>query len=256
VALGVLLAIAIAWLVGRRPPAGVTLSPHMAEAVPRELDLIDLESFGTDCSPGDYEHHLERMRSGNPDARDVACLAAQGSSGIVGDVLDGAPLDSPDAMTARRLRRNAASALAGLRGEAVGAVCERLGDEREEAGAFAAMALGILDDPAANTCVRDALAGGGTAARPAAVALRQRVARGLFPVDEAWALTASLLASADPGSRRAGLLLAPVFSSQLAEPAVRPLLDDPDPDVAEAAREAHASIERVLQTDRLRGGSG
>jgi hypothetical protein len=37
---------------------------------------------------------------------------------------------------------------------------------------------------------------------------------------------------------------------------VRPLLDDADPDVAEAARQAHASIEQVLQTDRLRGGGG
>jgi WD40 repeat protein/serine/threonine protein kinase len=256
VGLGVLLAIAIAWLALRRPSPGVRLSPYMAEAVPRELDLIDLESFGEDCAPGDYERHLERMRSGNPDARDVACLAAQGSAGVVADVLDGAPLDSPDAMTARRLRRNAASALAGLRGEAVAAVCGRLGDEREEARAVAAMALGILDDPSASACVGDALAGGGAAARPAAAALRQRVARGLFPVDEAWTLTASLLTSDDPESRRAGLLLAPVFSSPLAEPAVRRLLDDPDPDVAEAAREAHASVERILQTDRLRGDTG
>jgi hypothetical protein len=37
---------------------------------------------------------------------------------------------------------------------------------------------------------------------------------------------------------------------------VRPLLDDPDPDVAEAARAAHASVERILQTDRFRGDDG
>jgi HEAT repeat protein len=228
----------------------------MAEAIPRELDLIDLESFGSECSPGDYQRHLERVRSGNPEAANVACLAADGSPGVVGDVLDGAPLDSPDAMTARRLRRNAASALAGLRGEAVGAVCERLGDAREEARTVAAMALGVLDDPAANACVRDAAAGGGPAARPAAAALRQRVTRGLFPVGEAWTLTASLLASGDPESRRAGLLLAPVFSGGLAEPAIRPLLDDPDPDVAEAASEAHASVERIRETDRMRGDTG
>jgi WD40 repeat protein len=256
VGLVLLLAIAVAWLAWRRPSPGVRLSPYMAEAVPRELDIIDLEPFGADCAPADYERHLERMRSGNPDARDVACLAAQGGPGVVGDVLDGAPLDSPDAMTARRLRRNAASALAGLRGEAVGAVCERLGDERDEARAVAAMALGLLDDPAANGCVRDALAGGGPAARPAAAALRQRVTRGLFPVAEAWALTASLLTSADAESRRAGLLLAPVFSGGLAGPAVRPLLDDPDSEVAEAAREALASVERVQQTDRVRGDAG
>jgi hypothetical protein len=256
VGLGLLAAAAVAWRAWQRPSARVRLSPYMAEAVPRELDLIDLGPFGTDCSPGEYERHLERVRSGNPDARDVACLADEGTPAVVADVLEGAPLDSPDATTARRLRRNAASALAGLRGEAVGAVCARLGDEREEASAVAAMALGILDDPAASTCVRDTLAAGGAAARPAAAALRQRVTRGLFPVDEAWAITASLLVSPDPVSRRAGLLLAPVFSGRLAEPAVRPLLDDPDPDVAVAARESHASVERVLQADRLREDAG
>jgi hypothetical protein len=87
----------------------------------------------------------------------------------------------------------------------------------------------------------------------AARALRQRVARGLDTVDETWAVTRSALASADPGSRRAGLVLAPVFSGAFAAPAVRRLLDDADPDVAAAAREALASIERVLQTDRMRG---
>jgi hypothetical protein len=78
------------------------------------------------------------------------------------------------------------------------------------------------------------------------------VARGLFHVDDAWALTAALLQSADPESRRAGLHLADVFSSWLSEPAVRPLLEDPDADVAEAARQAHAAIERTLAADRLR----
>jgi WD40 repeat protein len=251
--LGVVGAIAIAWLAGRSPTAAVRLSPYMAQAVPTELNLVDLEPYLDGCSPGDYERHLERMRSGNPEARDVACLAAHGTAGVVADVLDGAPLDAPDTMTALRLRRNAASVLAGLRGEAVGAVCERLGDDREEARNVAAMALGLLDDPAALTCMRDTLAGGGPAALPAAAALRQRVARGLFPVADAWALTAALLSSSDPESRRAGLLLAPVFSGALAEPAVRPLLDDPDPDVAEAARRAHITIESALKTDRLRG---
>jgi len=250
--LGVLGTIAIAWLLGRSP-AAARLSPYMAEAVPRELDLIDLQPFGDSCAPGDYELHLDNVRTGNPEARDVACVAAHGTPGVVADVLDGAPLDAPDPMTARRLRRNAASALAGLRGDAVVAVCERLGDERDEARDVAAMALGLLDDPAASTCIRDALAGAGPAAPPAARALRQRVARGLFPVDDAWALTTALLRSADPESRRAGLLLAPVFSGAVAEPAVRPLLDDPDPEVAAAARQAHDSIERVLQTDRMRG---
>jgi ribosomal protein S27E len=256
VALFLLVAVALAWLAWRHPPARVRLSPHMAEAVPKELDLIDLRPFRGDCSPGDYERHLERLRSGNPDARDVACLAARGGPGVVADVLDGAPLASPDAMTARRLRRNAASALAGLRGGAIETLCERLGDEREEARAVAAMALGVVDDPAATACVRARLGGGGTPARAAAAALRQRVTRGLFPVSAAWTVTTSLLAAADPYARIAGLLLAPLFTSALAEPAVRPLLEDADPDVAEAAREAHATIERVRETDRLSGDGG
>jgi WD40 repeat protein len=249
---GVLGAAVITWLLGRSP-ATVRLSPYMAEVVPREFDLIDLAPFGGSCSPEDYERHLDNVRAGNPDPRDVACVAARGNAAVVADVLDGAPLDAPDPLTARRLRRNAASALAGLRGEAVAALCERLGDERGQAREVAAMALGLLDDPGAGTCVRDALAGGGPAAPPAARAMRQRVARGLFPVDEAWALARAALASADPESRRAGLVLASVFAGAVAEPAVRPLLKDADPDVAEAAREAHASIERVLQTDRMRG---
>jgi WD40 repeat protein len=250
------LAIAISWLATRRSPPEVRLSPSMAEGVPQELSLIDLAPYRGACSPGDDEAHLERIRAGNPDARDVACVASRGTPGVVADVLDGAPLDSPDPMTTRRLRRNAASALSGLRGEAVAAVCARLGDEREGARAVTAMALGVLDDPAAASCLRDAVAAGGATARPAATALRQRVARGLFPVGEAWTLTLSLLASADPESRQAGLLLAPLFSGRLAEPAVRPLLNDADPEVAAAAREAHGAIERVIQSDRLRGDTG
>jgi hypothetical protein len=254
--MGLLLAVAIAWIAVHRPLPDVRLSPSMAEGVPRELSLIDLAPYLPSCSPGEYELHLERMRGGNPDARDVACVASGGAPGVVADVLDGAPLDSPEPMTTRRLRRNAASALAGLRGEAVAAVCAGLGDAREGARAVAAMALGVLDDPAASSCVRDAVAAGGLSARPAAAALRQRVARGLVPVGEAWALTASLLGSPDPESRRAGLHLAPLFSGRLVEPAVRPLLADTDPEVSEAAREAHDAIERVLKVDRLRGEGG
>jgi len=252
VGLAVVGALALAWLVERKP-AAVRLSPYMAEEIPRELDLIHLEPFAGNCPPDDYERHLDTLRSGNPDAHDVACVAARGTAGVVADVLDGAPLDAPEPLAALRLRRNAASVLAGLRGDAVAAVCDRLRDEREEARLVAAMALGVLDDPGASPCVRDALAGGGLAAAPAARALRQRVARGLFPVAEAWALTTAALASADPLSRKAGLLLADEFSAGVAEPAVRPLLGDADPEVAAAAREAHESIQRVLQTDRMRG---
>jgi hypothetical protein len=230
----------------------------MAGAVPREIDLIDVEALQAGCSPGDHERHLEQLRGGNPDARDVACLAAGNPPGVVADVLDGAPLGSADAMEARRQRRNAASALVGLEGDdAVGALCARLGDARAEARDVAGLALGVLADPAASACVGDTLRGGAPVAHAAAAAaLRQRLARGLIPVDEAWVLTGTLLGSADPESRVAGLSVAPLFAGDIAEPAVRPLESDPDSDVAAAAREALAAIARVRRADQVGGDTG
>jgi hypothetical protein len=75
-------------------------------------------------------------------------------------------------------------------------------------------------------------------------------------VDEAWTLTGTLLGSAEPESRIAGLSVAPLFASDTAEPAVRPLQDDADPDVAAAAREALAAIARVRRTDQVGGDTG
>jgi hypothetical protein len=251
--LGILATVAIAWLAWRQPAGGVRLSPYMAQAVPREVDLIDIDAYRGDCSPGDHERHLDELRRGNPSARDVACLAARGAAGLVADVLDGALLGSDDALEARRRRRNAASALAGLEGDdAISTLCARLGDARAEVGEVAALVLGVLPDPAASTCVRDTLREGGPLAhRAAAAALRQRAARGLFPVDEAWGLTSTLLGSADPESRVAGLSLASLFDADTAESAVRPLQDDTDPEVAAAAAEALDAIARVRRTDQL-----
>jgi WD40 repeat protein len=249
-ALGILATVVGAWLTLRRPATGLRVSPHMARAVPRELDLIDLAPFRGSCSPGDYERHLERVRSGNPDARDVACLAAHGTAGVVADVLDGAPLASDEPLTAQRLRRNAASALAGLPHDAVQAVCARLGDGRADARRVAAMALAVLDDDDATACVRQALSvGSPTVQAAAAAALRQQVTRGRFPVEEAWALTRGLLVSPDPAVRIGGLLVTPVFRGDAVEPAVRPLLEDADPDVAASAREAVEAIRNLRKID-------
>ncbi|HYN04668.1 MAG TPA: hypothetical protein VE359_19615, partial [Vicinamibacteria bacterium] len=257
IALALLAAIVVTWLAWRRPAAGLRVSPHMAQAVPKEFDLIDLEPYRQACTPGDYERHLERMRSGNPDARDVACLAARGTSGVVVDVLDGAPLNSPEPLTALRLHRNAASALAGLQGDAVQSLCSRLGDDREEARRVTAMALAVMTDDAATVCVRQALAGGSPAVQAsAAVALRQRAARGLLPAGEAWMLTKALLASPDPAVRISGLLVTPVFTGDAVEPAVLPFLQDADPDVAATAREAVDAIHNVHKIDEAHGETG
>ena len=253
---GILAAVAVGWLAWRRPAASVRLSPYMAEAVPKETDLIDLERFTGNCSPGDYERHLEQVRGGNPDARDVACLAARGGAGVVSDVLDGAPLTSPDPMAARRMRRNAASVLAGLRGDAIAALCGRLGDDRETAREVAALALGVVPDPAANACLREIVSGSTPVAEAAAAAaLRQRTARGLFPAGDAWTIARVLLASPGPEARIAGLSLAAIFAADVAAPAARPLLDDADPDVAAAARVTLEAIEGTRRTDEMRGGS-
>jgi hypothetical protein len=254
---GLLAAVAIAWLGGRRPARGIRLSPYMARAVPREVDLVDLEPYRPGCSPGDYERHLAQLRGGNPDARDVACLAARGTARVVADVLDAAPLVSDDPMEARRRRRNAASVLAGLEDEAVDALCARLADDRAEVREVVALALGVRPGPAASNCVEQTLRDGVPRAHAAAAAvLRQRAARGLVPAGEAWALTGSLLASPDPDARLAGLTVAPLFAAELAEPVVRPLQDDPDPEVAATARDALAAIARVRRTDQLGGGDG
>jgi WD40 repeat protein len=253
-ALGLLATIVVAWLAARRPGSGLRVSPHAIQIVPNEIDLIDLAPFRGSCSPGDYERHLEQLRFGKPDARDVACLAAQGTPGVVADVLDGAPLDAPEPLTALRLRRNAASVLAGLPSEAVPALCARLDDEREDARHVTAMALGVMEDDEASACVRHALSAGSPAEQAAAAeALRQRVTRGRFPVEEAWTLTRALLVHPDPAARMGGLLVAPVFSGDPVEPAVLPLLQDEDPDVAASAREALDALQRLRKIDSTHG---
>jgi hypothetical protein len=72
-------------------------------------------------------------------------------------------------------------------------------------------------------------------------------------VEEAWALTRGLLVSPDPAARIGGLLVTPIFTGDAVEPAARPLLEDADPDVAAAAREAVESIRSVRQIDVAHG---
>ena len=145
IALGAALAAALggSLLLWRKPPPRLRLSPYLSRAVPREIDLIDLDRLTPFCKASDYGAHLERLVSGNPESGDVACVAASGQPAVVADVLDHAPLDDAEPMTARRLRRNAASALAPLRGDAATAVCARLSDAREPVRSVAATALGV-----------------------------------------------------------------------------------------------------------------
>ena len=153
----------------RRPPAAPPTSAcllTMAEGVPKRARPHRPRALRRIAAPLETTSSTwSGCAAGTPMPVTSLAVASGGAPGVVADVLDGAPLDSPEPMTARRLRRNAASALAGLRGEAVAAVCAGLGDAREGARAVAAMALGVLDDPAASSCVRDA-AGGRRPVRP------------------------------------------------------------------------------------------
>jgi WD40 repeat protein len=258
VRLAVGLVLAGAFVVGVRswwrPEAKVALSPYMEEAVPAEVDLIDLAAFQRDCSAGNYTTHLDRVLSGNPEAGDVACLAALSTPRTVSEVLDRAPLQDPDPTSALRLRRNAASVLAGLQPGAVDALCARLADPSRRVRGIVGTALAGRDDDPATDCVRDTLSAGPPLARGAAVfPFRHHLARGLIGVDEGWGLVQGLVQHPDPEVRIAGLEALPMYTARVSEPLARPLLEDPDPAVAEAAGDALGRIDNIHRTDLLRG---
>lgn len=237
-----------------RPEARVALSPYLEEAVPAEVDLIDLGAFQGDCRTDAYSVHLDRVLSGNPEARDVACLAVLASAQTVSEVLDRAPLDDTDPVVALRLRRNAASALSGVPPPALEALCVRLADPSRRVREIVGTALAARGDDGAAACVRSALTGGSPLARGAAILpFRHHLARGVIGVDEGWTLVRGLLQDPDPEGRIAGLEALPMYTARVSEPLASPLLEDPDPAVAEAAGRALGIISNVHRTDLLRG---
>jgi hypothetical protein len=250
--IGFLLATGVTLLLSHRPPPRPALSPQMARSVPAEIDLIDVAAFADDCRPDEYQQHLEALLAGTPSATDVACVAERGSPGMVATVLDGAPLNGIDGLETHRFRRNAASALTTLDGEALDALCERLSDPDQDVRTVAAMALGVAPDPAASDCLRQVLLGEPAPGKDAAArAMRQRIARGLVTVEDGWQLVQRLLAHAALSSRLAGLGLAPLFVPEVSVPAVQALAKDADPELAEAARRTLAEIDRVRGADAL-----
>jgi WD40 repeat protein/serine/threonine protein kinase len=251
-------ALAAAFIIGVRswwrPKAEVALSPHMQEALPAQVDVIDLESFRGNCGAEPEAAYLARMLSGNPEARDVACLASLASARTVSTILDRAPLDDPDPVRAVTLRRNAASALAGVPPSALDAVCSRLADPERLVRRIVGTALAARSDDGAAACVQRTLAGGSPVARGAAVfPFQHHLARGVIDVDEGWALVQGLLQHADPEVRMAGLEALTMYTARVSEPLARPLLEDPDPAVTEAAAQALAQIDNIHRTDLLRG---
>jgi WD40 repeat protein/serine/threonine protein kinase len=253
----ILASLVVGYLAWRRPAHRVRLSPYMALSVPTEVNLVDLGPFTAGCSPDDYQHHLDQLRGGNPEAGDIACIAASSSPGVADDVLEAAPLAAPEALTALRLRRNAASILAGLKGDAVSRLCPYLGDNREDVRAVASLALGVNADPAATACVQQTLISGTPLAKEAGTsALRQQLARRKIQAAEGFTLIDGLLHDPDPGVRQAGLNVLTLYAFSTAEPAARALLQDPDPNVADAARRTLETIENIHRTDQIQGDTG
>ena len=222
------------------------------EQHPREIDLIDIAAFARDCTADAYDEHLEKLLAGRPSATDVACVGQRDTARMVADVLDGAPLTGLDSLETLRLQRNAASALTAVSGEALAAVCDRLTDDSDDRRRVAAMALSVPPDPAASECLRETLLQGPPIAKVAAArGMRQRIARGLVPVEEGWRLVLRLLEDVDPQTRVAGLSLAPLFAASISAPAVQALVTSSDPRVAEAARRTAAQIRTLRGADFL-----
>ena len=252
--LGLVLAVTGSWLVWHKPASRLRLSPSMMRQFRGQPDLIDVRSrAGAGCSGG-YQGYLELVRSGNPTSGDIACVAVSGQAGLVADVLDGVPLTDEDPMKALRLQRNAAAALRALEGDAIGPLCERLGDGREEVRLVAGTALGVIADAAAAECVRRTLESGTPdTSASAALALRIRLTQGLTSVEEGWATVQSMLRAAQPVVRSEGLRLLFLFNAGVSLPAAQALLKDPNPSVVETAREAVAQIEGTRKADQLEG---
>lgn len=83
--------------------------------------------------------------------------------------------------------------------------------------------------------------------------MRQRIARRLLPVSDAWRVVERLLASPDRDARLVGLELLPLFTSDFALPAARKLTADPDPEVAAAAGRTAEIVVGLRRADELLG---
>jgi HEAT repeat protein len=174
----------------------------------------------------------------------------------VTEYLAEAPLTDPnDALREQRLVRNAVSLMLALGEAAVEPLCGLLGDAREPVRRIAALALAVRAAPAATTCLRTALAQGDAVSRlAAATRLRTLLANGQIRAADGFALLQDLLRDPDPAIRSAAVRAFLMLNAEFAAPLVSAAASDPDPGVAQAAKETLADIEAIRKVDALRNG--
>jgi predicted Zn finger-like uncharacterized protein len=238
-----------------KPKIPLRIVPYMAKSVLGEIDPINLGAFSEPCDEP-RETYLERARAPEVSATTLSCLARTREPGIVTDYLAEAPLSDPgDALREQRLRRNAVSLMLALGEVAVEPLCGLLGDAREPVRKLAAMALALRASPAATACLKSAIAQGDATARPTAVsALRTLLANGQIRAADGFALVQALLRDQDPAMRTAAVRALLMYNAEFAAPVVSAAGADPEPEVAQAAKETLAEIEAIRKVDALRNG--
>jgi WD40 repeat protein/serine/threonine protein kinase len=251
-----LLAIALGVASWIKPRPSLRVVPYMAKTVLGRLDPIDLGSFKEPCSES-RDAYRERARAREVSAPTLSCLARTNEPGVVSGYLTEAPLADPDdSLRDQRLLRNAVSLMLGLGDTAVEPLCVLLGDSRERVRRIAGISLARGARPSGLACLRQALEAGDSISRAtAASVLDILLANGEIGSAKGFALVQSLARDADPNIRGLGLRVFVMFNAELAAAAVTPATGDPDPTVAQAAKETLAAIEAVRKVDALRYGS-
>jgi hypothetical protein len=239
-----------------KPKPRLRVIPYMAKTVLAALDPIDLAAFSAPCNEP-REAYRERARAPEVSAPDLSCLARSGEPAVVGEYLAEAPLADPaDPLRDRRLFRNAVSLMLGLGDAATDPLCGLLGDSRERVRRIAAVALARSARPAATACLLKSIDEGDAIARPNAVSvLDVMLAKGEVKSPEGFALAQGLVADSDPTIRVLGIRAMVMFNADVAAPAITAAASDPDPTVAQAAKETLATMESIRKVDLLRSGT-
>ncbi len=84
--------------------------------------------------------------------------------------------------------------------------------------------------------------------------LKILLANGQIPPAEGFTLVQGLVHEPDPAMRSAGLRALLMFNAEFAAPVVSTAVGDPEPGVAQAAKNTLADIDAIRKIDALRNG--